>query len=76
MRILLSLAVNMNWSLYQLDVNNAFPHGDFQEEVFMQQPPGYVAEGETGKVCLLKKSIYGMKQSPRAWFDKFSSLLI
>lgn len=42
----------------------------------MQQPPGYVPEGETHKVCLLKKSIYSLKQSPRAWFDKFSSLLI
>ena len=38
----------------------------------MEQPPGFVAQGEIGKVCRLWKSLYGLKQSPRAWFDKFS----
>ena len=38
----------------------------------MEQPPGFVVQGEIGKVCLLQKSWYGLKQSPRAWFDKFS----
>ena len=38
----------------------------------MEQPPGYVAQGESHMVCRLKKAIYGLKQSPRAWFDKFS----
>lgn len=42
----------------------------------MQQPLGYGADGENKKVCLLRISIYGLKQSPRAWFDKFSNLLI
>ena len=41
----------------------------------MEQPPGYVAQGESSEVCLLKKAIYGLKQSPRAWFHKFSELL-
>ena len=40
----------------------------------MEQPPGYVAQGESHKVCKLKKAIYGLKQSPRAWFDKFSQV--
>jgi len=44
---------------------------DFQEEVYMEQPPDYVAQGET-KVCRLKKAIYGLKQSPKVWFEKFS----
>ena len=65
-RILLSLVVNLNWSLHQLDVSNAFLYGDLTEQVFMEQPPGYVAQGETSQVCLLHRAIYGLKQSPCA----------
>ena len=38
----------------------------------MEQPPGFLAQGDIGKVCRLRKSLYGLKQSPRAWFGKFS----
>ena len=75
-RCLLSLVVNLHWSLHQLDVSNAFLYGDIIEQVFMEQPPGYVAQGETSQVCLLRRAIYGLKQSPRTWFVKFSGLLI
>ena len=74
-RGLLSLVINLNCSLHQLDVSNAFLYGDLTEQVFMEQPPGYVAQGETSQVCLLRRAIYGLKQSPRAWFVKFSGLL-
>jgi len=70
-RILFSIVVNLSWPLFQLDVKKAFLYWDLQEEVYMEQPPGYVAQGET-KVCRLKKTIYGLKQSPKAWFEKFS----
>lgn len=73
-RILLSIAVIQGWPLFQLDIKNAFLHGDLLEEVYMEQPPGYVAQGESRMVCKLKKAIYGLKQSPRAWFDKFSAV--
>ena len=74
-RVLFSIALYQSWSLHQLDVSNAFLYGDLEEKVFMEQPPGYVAQGESSEVCLLKKAIYGLKQSPRAWFHKFSQLL-
>nr|AAA03511.1 reverse transcriptase [Hordeum vulgare=barley, cv. Tyne, Peptide Transposon Partial, 76 aa] [Hordeum vulgare] len=44
---------------------------EFQEEVYIEIPPGFGTSETTGKVCRLKKSLYGLKQSPRAWFDRF-----
>ena len=70
-RVLLSLAVNYNWPLYQLDVKNAFLNGDLEEEVFMSLPPGFEKCFGQDKVYKLKKSLYGLKQSPRAWFERF-----
>ncbi|KAL5758013.1 hypothetical protein ACOSP7_020624 [Xanthoceras sorbifolium] len=70
-RVLLSLAVNLNWKLHQMDVKNAFLNGELAEEVYMKGPPGL--ENDYGdKVCKLKKSLYGLKQSPRAWFERFT----
>ena len=52
--VLLSLAVNQAWSLYQLDVSNAFLDGDLEEHIFVEQLMGYVAQGESSKVCFLR----------------------
>ena len=60
-RILVSCAANFGWPLHQLDVKNAFLHGDLQEEVYMEIPPGFGTSETTGKVCKLRKSIYGLK---------------
>ena len=75
-RVLLSLDVNLDWSLYQLEVSNAFLYGELTKKLFMEQPPRYVAQGETSQVCLLRCAIYGLKQSLHAWFVKFSGLFI
>lgn len=75
-RIVLSLAVSYGWHLRQLDVQNAFLHGDLHETVYMKQPPGFVEPSLPNHVCLLSKSLYGLKQSPRAWFQTLSSALI
>jgi histone deacetylase 1/2 len=74
-RLILSIAVSRGWQLRQVDVQNAFLHGDIQEEVYMSQPPGYVDKNHPNRVCRLQKSLYGLKQSPRAWYSKLSSKL-
>ncbi len=70
-RVLLSLAANLDWPLHQFDVKNAFLHGELTEEVYMDIPPGYNTT-QTGTVCRLRKALYGLKQSPRAWFGRFT----
>ena len=55
-----------------MDIKNVFLHGDLAEEVYIEQPPGFVAQGEFGLVCRLCRSLYDLKQSPRTWFGCFS----
>ena len=64
----------MEWLLFQLVVKNVFLYGNLKERVYIEQPPGYVAQGEN-IVCRLRKAIYRLKQSPRAWFKKFSMVI-
>ncbi len=68
---LLAIATVYQWLLVQMDVKSAFLNGDLTEEVYMQEPPGY--PGCPDKVCLLRRAFYGLKQTPRAWFAKFST---
>ena len=65
-RLLLSMAVMHSWPLFQLDIMNVFLHGDLAEEVYIEQPPGFVAQEESGLICKLRHSLYGLKQSHRA----------
>nr|GEV36965.1 retrotransposon-related protein [Tanacetum cinerariifolium] len=62
--LFISLATTYDLTLHQLDVKNAFLHGDLEEVVYMEQPLGFVAQGEFKRVCKLKKALYGLKQSP------------
>lgn len=71
-RVLLSLAANLDWPLHQFDVKNAFLHGDLKEEIYMDIPLGYTTSSKTNVVCKLQRALYGLKQSPRAWFGRFS----
>ncbi|WZY99333.1 hypothetical protein YC2023_071662 [Brassica napus] len=74
-RIVLSLAVNLGWGLWQMDVKNAFLQGELEDEVYMHPPPGLEHLVKRGNVLTLKKAIYGLKQSPRAWYNKLSTTL-
>ncbi|KAJ0621799.1 putative RNA-directed DNA polymerase [Helianthus annuus] len=74
-RIILKLAVNNDWPLYQLDINNAFLYGSLSEEVYMSLPQGYF-DNDKNKVCKLVKSLYGLKQAPRKWNERLTSVLV
>ena len=75
-RTLISLAMNKDWKLHQLDVKNAFLHGELMEEVYMDIPLGFGTIQTVGKVCRLRKSLYGLKQPPRAWFDRLRRAMV
>ncbi|GKA17015.1 ribonuclease H-like domain-containing protein [Tanacetum coccineum] len=70
-----SLAVSRDWPIHQLDVKNAFLHGQLSETVYMHQPPGFVDTTHPDYVCHLQRSLYGLKQAPRAWFQRFTSFI-
>ncbi|CAL1396854.1 unnamed protein product [Linum trigynum] len=74
-RSLLAAAAMKGWRLLQLDVKNAFLHGDLKETIYMERPPGYT-KGDSSMVCLLRRSLYGLKQAPRAWFEKFQTNIL
>ncbi|KAI5337565.1 hypothetical protein L3X38_016836 [Prunus dulcis] len=75
-RTVLSLAISNGWEARQLDVSNAFLHGHLKEEVYMTQPPGFLDSSQPHHVCRLYRSLYDLKQAPRAWFQCLSSSLL
>ncbi|GKV36582.1 hypothetical protein SLEP1_g44695 [Rubroshorea leprosula] len=72
---ILALVASQNWKLWQLDVKNAFLYGELDKDIYMEQPPGYVANSHPDFVCKLKKALYGLKQAPRAWYGKIAQYL-
>ncbi|RVX15286.1 Retrovirus-related Pol polyprotein from transposon TNT 1-94 [Vitis vinifera] len=75
-RLLLTLAGQMGWKVYHLDVKSAFLNGILLEEIYVQQPEGFEVIGHEHKVYKLHKALYGLKQAPRAWYSRIDSHLI
>uniref|UniRef100_I1PZ27 Reverse transcriptase Ty1/copia-type domain-containing protein n=1 Tax=Oryza glaberrima TaxID=4538 RepID=I1PZ27_ORYGL len=73
--VLLSLAASHGLLVHQMDVKTAFLNGELDEETYMDQPDGFVDEGQEGKVCKLLKSLYGLKQARKQWHEKFDKTL-
>lgn len=75
LRMLLGLVACLDLELVQMDVKTAFLHGDLHEEIYMQQPEGFAKKGREKLVCKLQKSLYGLKQEPRQWYQKFDAFM-
>lgn len=75
-RVILAVAAQRGWSVYQLDVKSAFLHGELKEDVFVEQPQGFEIKGEEEKVYKLRKALYGLKQALRAWYSRIESYFI
>ncbi|MCO5582553.1 hypothetical protein L7F22_036450 [Adiantum nelumboides] len=75
-RLLLAMAVILNLELRHLDVQTAFLHGTLPEKIYMQQPPLFVSLVNPEYVCRLHRSLYGLKQSARLWFQRFNEFML
>jgi hypothetical protein len=74
-RVLLSLAASHCLIVQQMDVKTSFLNGELDEEIYMEQPARFVANGQEGMMCKLLKSLYGLKQAPKQWHEKFDRTL-
>jgi len=75
-RFLLALAAAPGLELHQVDIKTAFLNGDVEEELYMEQPEGYVVPGEERKVCRIRRALYGLKQAPRQWYQRLEEWLV
>ena len=75
LRLLLGLVATHDLELVQMDVKTTFVHGDLKEEIYMQPPTEFVQKDKEHLVCKLKKSIYGLKQAPKQWYQNFNTFM-
>ncbi|GKE21555.1 ribonuclease H-like domain-containing protein [Tanacetum coccineum] len=74
-RTVLSLATSRHWPIHQFDVKNAFLHGDLSKTVYMHQPLSFQDFAHPDYICLLQRSLYGLNQALRAWFQQFAAYI-
>ncbi|RVW51035.1 Retrovirus-related Pol polyprotein from transposon TNT 1-94 [Vitis vinifera] len=74
-RLVLGMVAAENLHLEQLDVKTTFLHGDLEEDLYMNQPEGFIVQGQENLVCKLRKSLYDLKQAPRQWYKKFDNFM-
>ena len=75
-RVLLAMVAHQDLELEQLDVKTSFLHRELEEDIYMAHPDGFQVPGKEEYVCHLKKSLYGLKQSPRQWYKRFDTYMI
>ncbi|KAD5507661.1 hypothetical protein E3N88_15364 [Mikania micrantha] len=75
-RLVLAIEALRSLEVHQMDVKTAFLNGDLEKEIYMEQPEGFSAPGQEGKVCKLVKSLYGLKQAPKQWHQKFDQVML
>ena len=75
-RIIMALVAHHDLELHQMDVETVFLNEDLEENVYMDQPRGFLVEGKEHMVCKLKKSIYGLKQASHQWYLKFNDIVV
>jgi hypothetical protein len=76
LHVLVSLAASHGLLVHQMNVKTTFLNGELDEQIYMEQQVGFVANGQEGMVCKLLKSLYGLKQAPKQWHEKFDKTLI
>ena len=74
-KTIISLAAVFGWKLHQMDVKTTFLNGKIEEEVYIEQPEGFVTHGKKTHVCKLKKALYGLKQASRVWYARMDGFL-
>ena len=74
--MIIAITILRNLKIHQMDVKMAFLNGDLDEEIYIEQPEGFIAPGQEKKVCKLVKSLYGLKQAPKQRHEKFDHTMI
>ena len=74
--MLIALAAVHDLKIHQMDVKTTFLNGELEEEIYMEQPEGFIVHGKEKKVCKLVKSLYGLKQAPKQWHAKFDQIML
>ena len=75
-RIMLAYANYKGFKVYQMDVKSTFLNGILEEEVYIEQPKGFVDENNASMACKLHKALYGLKQAPKAWYERLHTYLV
>jgi len=75
-RLLVALAAKLGWKIYHFDVKSAFLNGLLEEDIYVDQPEGFLVPGSENKVYKLHKALYGLKQAPRAWYSRIDGYLL
>jgi hypothetical protein len=73
-RAVLSMAAKLDWEVHQVDIKSAYLYAELKEDIYMCPPPGYLKEGDKGKVLKLRRSLLGLKQAGYEWSEELASV--